>query len=144
MSSNIQEFVGDLNKISDITHRRVEDIKRYVALDLFNTIVLPPHPVRTGYARSNWNLAAGEPDTNVTDPPTKDSGVIGTPTPNDNAIAGASIEVPLFVTNSVHYIQFLENGTSRMAPTHFIARAVQVVEAKFADYVRAAEAKNPK
>lgn len=151
-TDNIKEFTADLARVADIIHRNVVDIKRYAALRFYNVVTLPPHPVDTGYARANWRMGAGSPDTEVSTPPTAQErashkgagGWVPLPLANDGAINDAAIEVPIFVTNSVSYIGFLEDGTSKMAPRHFIARAIQAVEADFQSYIDAAEAKNGK
>jgi hypothetical protein len=81
-------------------------------------------PVDTGNARANWVPS------------------VGSPAPNGDRKAGAAAVLayqleqgPLFVSNGVPYITYLNNGSSKKAPALFVEAAVDValgrVQAKY-------------
>ena len=141
MSDNIKAFNVQLKRLAELVPERALQIKRYIVLDLNAEIILG-NPVNTGYSRANWRIANDAPDTAVTSKPAK--GAVMTPQAlNISAVQGMTLQAPTYITNSVGYVKFLEEGTSKMAPRHFIKRAIQIVAVRMREYIRRAEGEIP-
>lgn len=69
------------------------------------------HPVKTGHARANWQVARKPNNTEI-------EGTRRPPTP----VIQAALEYWVF--NNVAYIQALEDGHSSQAPTGWVAKAI--------------------
>jgi len=141
MASGVQAFKADLAKWADVVNQDIADVLRYVALDLFNRIT-QKNPVDTGYSRSQWRLSEGSPDTTVDEPParTKDrAGTFDIPVADLAALANVTPQSIIYVTNSVNYIQYLEEGSSQKAPNGMIRISIAEVASNIdADIARAA------
>lgn len=75
-------------------------------------------PVDTGHARANWVPAIGAPHSGeVADDSSHDAGVA-------SVLAYALGQGPLFVSNSAPYINALNYGHSKQAPSMFIERCI--------------------
>ena len=104
---NLKGAVSQLNKDVD---KEIEQQLRAKSLKAFADVKLMT-PVDTGQARNSWYIGyterylGGEPTSNIT---------ILTPKDKPQEI---------IVTNGVTYIQFLNNGHSKQAPTKFIESA---------------------
>ena len=89
-------------------------------------------PVDTGLARSNWQASAGTPILNEIPPYAPGSHLGRQETANMagamqqglRAIAPVKPGVPIFIANSVFYLESLDKGTSSQAPAGFVAAAV--------------------
>jgi len=104
---NLKGAVSQLDKDID---KEIEQQLRAKSLKAFADVKLMT-PVDTGQARNSWYIGyterylGGEPTSNIT---------ILTPKDKPQEI---------IVTNGVTYIQFLNNGHSKQAPTKFIESA---------------------
>lgn len=87
--------------------------------------ILITTPVLTGRARRNWNVSVGSPDTQTT---TEVAGVAMTGSPitsQEKAMIADAIRsykraplgTALIMNNSLHYVPFLEAGSSAKAPS---------------------------
>jgi hypothetical protein len=91
-------------------------------------------PVDTGTARTSWNLSIGQLDTYVPPYENYPSMQGGNARPNALRIAaqtlrpltqpGANVYTSVFVSSSLDYIGFLNQGSSQQAPADFVLRAV--------------------
>jgi hypothetical protein len=120
-----------------------ENIDRQVGVMLVLTStavhveVVTATPVDTGRARTGWTLAVGSPDFYVpiedTYPNMQSGGARATATRDAENILrpllarGADVYTSVYDTNSVEYIEQLNAGTSRQAPSDYVSRAVTVV-----------------
>lgn len=138
MSDNIKAFQLDLQRLQNLVPERALLIKRYIVLDLNSEIILG-NPVDTGYSRANWRIANGEPNTTVTGQRVKGQ-VMSANALDLGAVQEITLQEPTFITNSVNYVKFLEEGTSKMAPRHFVKRAIQIVQVRMRQYLSRAEA----
>jgi len=109
--------------------RFLDRIMKKIALDIVANLVRAPSeggtPVDTGWARANWIPNIGQP---VSSPE-------GTREAVSNAGQQAGIATvvtgyrvasgrPIFISNNVPYIVFLNEGSSRQAPAGFVQRAI--------------------
>jgi hypothetical protein len=127
--SLVLSFEADLDTWGELLDRKKADVQRIITLEVYREITLR-NPVDTGYSRSNWNMAVATPDTHVSGQK-PEKGAKMPPKPVDNAVLAAiDGKQKSFVTNSLDYIRFLEEGSSQQAPSGFIAIALAKVEAK--------------
>jgi HK97 gp10 family phage protein len=148
MNADVQKFKADIPAIAKILNMKVSSVVKQVALACVAEII-PNHPVDTGYSRANWRIGSNEPNTQVSVPPTylakRSGGLPGTskkgwyPMQQPSAATIKEGVTNVFVTNSVHYVRWLEHGTSRMPPLNFIANAAQRVAARMEEFVRKAK-----
>lgn len=99
--------------------------------------VVTATPVDTGRARTGWSLAIGAPDSYVPPediyPNMQSGGARATATRDAYNILrpllaqGADVYTSVFDTNAVPYIEELNAGSSRQAPSDYVSRAVTVV-----------------
>lgn len=151
MSDNLRmvaDFQADLKTWSRVLDRELADVVRTVTLQLYQEITLR-NPVDTGYSRANWNIAQGAPDTTVSGIrpqsnfkaiPKRTQEQFNAPArrrTGGDVISAREADMPeidgqqtVFITNSLPYIQFLEDGSSTQAPSGFVRIALAVVEAK--------------
>jgi hypothetical protein len=138
--SDIISFKADLNRFAESIDKKVEAVIRQIVIELFNAITLH-NPVDTGYSRSNWRVSVNEPDETVSVPPsdkaradTKNrTGWIEAPSLDLSILSNLQSTDSVFVTNSVDYVQYLEEGSSKQAPSGFLRISVAQIEAQVDD-----------
>lgn len=87
-------------------------------------------PVDTGQARGNWRVNVGSVDTSTTDA-TDQSGQ-GTISKGIATIqAGGGLGKIVYISNSLRYIERLNNGWSMQAPVNFVGLTFQSVVNKY-------------
>lgn len=121
---------------------KISTAVRLIGLDLMKRIVLRT-PVDTGRARSGWDLTVGAPSDHL--PPATDvGGEKATPDMKfQNVFAGgaagtfglagaASIDgiQAVYIVNNLPYIERLENGHSKQAPSGMVRLSMAEVEAE--------------
>jgi hypothetical protein len=92
---------------------------------------LPPVPPGYvgGQARRNWRISIGSPSSTVlsgTDPSGQSAMTDGF-----GVLAQYRDLLPIWISNPLPYMDPLENGWSKQAPTGMVANAVAVVSAKY-------------
>ena len=130
-------FALDLSKFAEKAGKAADLVVRKIVLDIGTRLVYrtpvgdpsywlsaPPPGYVGGRARGNWQYAIGEPNTNETG--IIDSSGDSTIGAIDIASEGAASEVH-YITNTLPYIQRLEDGYSRQAPPQGIV-ALTVME----------------
>lgn len=118
--------------IADGIEDNANKLKRKVALAVDAAVVLAT-PVDTGRARSNWIVELNAPSSQTIEPL---AGVRHGHAGSGGAVARASIEAAkgeiekaqpgdmIHITNNLHYISALNDGTSAQAPANFVEEAV--------------------
>jgi HK97 gp10 family phage protein len=135
---DIKELGANLPRLAAALHKRIGDVMAEVTLTLYREIILR-NAVDTGYSRANWNISVGDIDPTVTAPPPEsDRGlhkgnIKAKPAPNLN-IDGSK---PVYITNSVHYVKYLEYGTEKMAPRPMVRPAIARTRARINNIVKA-------
>lgn len=97
-------------------------IKRTVAARVVDTVVNNT-PILSGRARANWNVAFNRPDRVVTDPLYREAHVAWQLKLSTSllAIARASNNDTIYISNALPYIGFLNRGGSQQAPRDFVS-----------------------
>jgi hypothetical protein len=112
------------NKIVPKAHR---DFYRKVSLQVLTGVVTRT-PVKTGFARGNWQVSGGSPPMNTVDryDKTGDSTIRA----GKNRINKLDPYGKSFISNLVPYIHKLENGASDQAPSGMVETTLSEVELK--------------
>lgn len=108
-----------MRELSDLIEVDLRVIYRKTALDLFTRIVMLT-PVDTGRARASWRVGIGAPDTSVA-PEGQGGDAVGPAAARLNTVRVRDVT---YITNSLPYIEALENGHSRQAPNGMIRMAL--------------------
>ena len=130
-----EAYIADINRFCDLLAERIEVVAFGVAKEL-HTRLVDITPYRTGRARASWNISADVSD----DKPAPDIGLGGIDA-TASEIAQANVfydsivghksrftmvngAFDYYVTNTVHYIERLNGGSSRQAPAGFFESTV--------------------
>ncbi len=130
-----EQFSKRMTIIADGIGKNVNQVIRRAALSGDQVAVIRT-PVDTGRARANWFVSVGAPEVqNIEGPNLGDKGANeGAATATalgqaQAALARYDIKLgPIFITNSVPYIGFLDEGASQQAPdgiTPFVLQAIR-------------------
>lgn len=110
----------------------VDKVVRNAAFKIDQAVVTAT-PVDTGRARSNWIASIGSPAGGTRGPFSPGSKLGRGESNNAQAAITAAKAVissrrfnqSVFITNNVHYIGDLNNGSSKQAPKNFVRRGIQ-------------------
>jgi hypothetical protein len=95
-----------------------DDFSKKVAGEMLQRVVVAT-PVDTGQARGNWRVNVGSVDTSTTE--TTDRSGQGTISKGIATIqAGGGLGKVVYISNSLRYIERLNNGWSMQAPANFV------------------------
>lgn len=108
---SIQSFGKELNDFSKRTGVDLDVSIVKVALSIFDGVTKKT-PVATGRAKGNWNLSVGSMDTSVDKANSTEP--LGRPA-NAPSLATYRNFKPIYITNSLPYINRLEHGHSKQA-----------------------------
>lgn len=132
--ANLDEFSRRMTVIAASVELGAERIVRKCVLTIDQAVVMAT-PVDTGRARSNWTVSRGSPSTRTRQPYAAGAGLGVEEGANAQAAInqGASevaeyklSDGPIYVSNSLPYIEALNDGHSAQAPAGFVQEAVQV------------------
>ena len=123
-------------KFSEDIGLTVSTIIEKLAVDVHSGVTKRT-PVDTGRARASWMISQGDPDLSVApdmgDGDGKNKGA-GSP-PSDPIIPPPTIksdgESKVWITNSLPYIERLENGHSKQAPAGMVAVTIAQIMTEF-------------
>jgi len=83
-------------------------------------------PVKTGWARANWQIGIKTPITEVPGNPDNVGPAEGKQSAGQATLLTYKLRSgPVWISNNVPYIQSLNEGTSRQAPAGFVQAAIQ-------------------
>ena len=106
-----------------------DDFSKKVAGEMLQMVVVQT-PVDTGQARGNWRVNVGSVDTSTTE--NTDRSGQGTISKGIAAIqAGGGLGKVVYISNSLRYIERLNNGWSMQAPANFVELSFQSVVNKY-------------
>jgi hypothetical protein len=114
--------------------RRVDMIKRYLALDVWTRLMLGT-PVDLGQARAGWHGAVDQPNLSIPERPKRGEATLPPPSPPVFAPSDDLSRV-YWVTNNVAHIVFLNAGSSQKAPAGFCDDAVAQTTSIFEQIVQ--------
>lgn len=127
-------FTVDLTRFIEKTKGNADKVVRETTIMLAQSVVVKT-PVDTGRARGNWVFGAGSPDISTTE--NTDKSGAKTISKMVGQIGRTGAGGVTYITNSLPYIERLENGWSDKAPNGMIGLTVR----EFQDYVNQAAAK---
>ena len=111
-------------EIESVVHRLRNDL----AVEVTANLMEPPDeggtPVKTGWARANWIPSVGEPQPDAVGEAGDAASAGASQQAGIAAVASNAGDEPNFVTNNVPYIQQLNDGSSRQAPSGFVEAAI--------------------
>lgn len=121
--SDLKGFEADLNKFADDIGVRTEVVIKRLALEVFTGVVRKT-PVDTGRARASWVIGIERPLNSPSLSPAQKF----TPAEAERYAATELAELreigpysTVFISNSLPYIEELENGSSTQAPEGMVA-----------------------
>lgn len=130
-------FSGDMKRFVRITEQASDEIVRATTIALFNGVIRDT-PVDTGRARGDWQTTVETPangENGREDP---------TPAGRDGGPAQAEVVAntprkaggETYLTNSLPYIEELENGSSKQAPSGMVRRNLARVQRNLEKHIR--------
>ncbi len=121
---NLHKLDIDFDKIVESLGIEVVLVQKKLAFDIFSDIV-GSTPIDTGRAMNNWNISVNTPDSNVTDEGGEESGISSSKEAEANtAMIGLRPFSTVWISNSLPYIVFLNEGSSDQAPSQFVERSI--------------------
>ena len=116
-------FDSDIKRFSKNTGVAIDEAVRKIAFDAFR-MVTKKTPVDTGRAKGNWNVSVDSVNSSINEEATSTGK--GRPGHAPDIKKGDGLK-PIFITNSLDYIEDLENGTSQQAPHGMVAITVNEI-----------------
>lgn len=127
-----------MNSIVSRVNKRIDTVIRKSTIELFGSVIKMT-PVDTGRAKGNWQCSIGSPITSETD--RLDSAKLDS---TNGSVAYAEVVKTVkgtgnvvWLSNNVPYIQRLEYGSSKQAPSGMVRLSVQRFGSIFADAAKA-------
>jgi len=127
-----------MNSIVNRVNKRIDTVIRKSTIELFGSVIKMT-PVDTGRAKGNWQCSIGSPITSETD--RLDSAALGSA---NGSVAFSEVTKTVkgtghvvWLSNNVPYIQRLEYGSSKQAPSGMVRLSVQRFGSIFADAAKA-------
>lgn len=122
---NLNKLNKNFDRIADRVGVSVVTLQKKLAFDIFADIV-EQTPVDTGRAMNNWNISVGTVDGSVTEEGGSPGGIQSA----KEGIAAASLAglhpfSTVWISNSLPYIVFLNEGSSDQAPSGFVERSIR-------------------
>ncbi len=139
------DFTLQLGRVAQIIDRRVDTVVKKCALDIY-TGVTKRNPVDTGYSRAAWNIGIDRPDDTL--PGAYQKGAkISAPDPGTKMQPLQNLQdvskQMIYITNAVHYVPYLEGGSSKQAPAGMVLVTVEAISTEIDEFVRQAAEENP-
>jgi len=123
-SIGLGQFSRRMNIVADVVGENAAKTVRRAAIAADQAVVLAT-PVDTGRARANWVTSIGAPRFTTTESVDPAGGItIGQGLNVINTYKNTK-QGSIFISNSLDYIAFLEDGSSRQAPSGMTRFAVQ-------------------
>lgn len=123
--TNQRQFFIDLDKFANSIDLDVVTVQKKLALDIFADVVAGT-PVDTGRAMNNWNISVEVPDRTVVQTGGSEQAI---QTIKQAAALGEVSKLEPFqtiwISNSLDYIQFLEEGSSDQAPNGWVEQSLR-------------------
>lgn len=132
MANDIRSFEADLAKFGKKIGVNLATVQKRITFDMHGRIT-QRNPVDTGFSRASWDVTVGEPVTVA--PPQPSEGQAIEPVDISAGIAAIDGTKPSFVSSAVHYLKYLEEGSSDQAPLGMVRITVAEVQAEIATYL---------
>jgi hypothetical protein len=122
---NLRKLNKNLDKIIKNLGVPVVTVQKKIAFDIFAEIVAQT-PIKTGRAMNNWNISVGNPDLSVTEIGGAPGSIQGAKnTDAAGSLANLQPFSTVWISNSLPYIVFLNEGSSIQAPSGFVERSIK-------------------
>ena len=125
--SDLKTFSRRIRTRATKVSKNTDGLVKKVILAVDQAVVLAT-PVDTGRARANWRPSIGVPFTATLPEPSSAGAGLRTALAAGEAIAdqyrGGDTSPTVHITNSLPYIQPLNDGSSRQAPVNFVGTAI--------------------
>lgn len=130
MANNLAGFERDLDRFAESLSVGTETVVKKIALDVFAGVVRKT-PVDKGRARASWVIGVERPADSPILPEDTVFSAAEAQRYAQRELAGLSELKPfdtVFVSNSLPYIEVLEDGSSRQAPNGMVAVTLREIE----------------
>lgn len=122
--TNLDQLNKNFDKIAKRIGLSPVIVQKKLAFDIFAGIVADT-PVDTGRAMNNWNISVGSPDRSTTEKGGSGSSIQGAKEASAGAtLLGLKPFSTVWISNSLPYIVFLNEGSSKQAPSGFVERNI--------------------
>lgn len=122
---NQKKFEVDVDKFADSIGVEVATVVKKLSFDIFADVVVGT-PVDTGRAMNNWVISIGSPSREVNDRGGPESSVKAARISEaTGTLASLQPFNTVWISNNLPYIGFLEEGSSKQAPSGWVERAIQ-------------------
>lgn len=122
---SVASFNADLKKFSKSTGLEIETVVRKVAFDIYKGVT-EKTPVDTGRAKANWMMGYG----NINYTISENTKFVAMQPPKGS---GKNV---IYITNSLPYINSLENGSSKQAPNGMVNLTMLDVQRSIRNVIR--------
>lgn len=125
--TDLKTFSRRIRIRADKISKNTDDLVKKVFLAVDQAVVLAT-PVDTGRARANWRPSIGAPITDtLPEPPNKQAGLRSALDAGEQVARqykGGVNSPTVHITNSLPYIKYLNDGSSKQAPRNFVNTAI--------------------
>lgn len=125
--SDLKTFSRRIRAKATKVSKNTDGLVKKVILAVDQAVVLAT-PVDTGRARANWRPSIGAMDTATVPEPSNPGAGLRQALADGEAIAakyrGGNRSPTVHITNSLPYIQYLNDGSSKQAPRNFVNTAI--------------------
>lgn len=122
---NLNKLNKRFDKVAERLGLSVVTVQKKIAFDIFADLV-EQTPVDTGRAMNNWNISVGTADRSVKEEGGSPAGIQGAKEGIAAAtLAGLKPFSTVWISNSLPYIVFLNEGSSDQAPSGFVERSIK-------------------
>jgi len=134
--AKLKGFKRSLKEFAESIDVKVETVVRKISLQAFNGIVLKT-PVDTGRARASWVIGINRPLDSPNFPEDREMSAAEAQTIANRQLATLGRLKPyetVFISNSLPYIETLEDGSSKQAPSGMVAVTIAEIERGINDF----------
>lgn len=125
--SDLKTFSRRIRMRAGKISKNTDGLVKKVILAVDQGVVIAT-PVDTGRARANWRPSIGAPITQtLPQPPNKGAGLRSALEAGEEVAGrykGGMNSPTVHITNSLPYIQYLNDGSSKQAPRNFVSTAI--------------------
>lgn len=125
--SDLKTFSRRIRTRAAKVSKNTDGLVKKVILAVDQAVVLAT-PVDTGRARANWRPSIGAPITDtLPEPPNKGAGLRSALDAGEQVARqykGGNNSPTVHITNSLPYIKYLNDGSSKQAPRNFVNTAI--------------------
>lgn len=127
MAAQIKQFAAPLAAFAKAINVNLSTVCQRIALDAYARITTRT-PVDTGRARASWQLSVGSPEGAVPAAGTHPAPGL----PNVSKIDGSQ---EIWIASNLDYIQALEDGHSKQAPSGMVTITAAEISAEIEQYL---------